>query len=251
MAHAVSPTDDALVVEELTFTYARGRPALEDVGLRVPGGSFTALLGPNGAGKTTLMSLITRLFHSPRGRITVCGADLRAESRAALSAMGVVFQRPTLDLDHSVEQNLRYAAALQGVPRRDVEVRIGEALARLAVGDRRRAKARSLSGGLRRRVEVARALLHRPRLLVLDEPTVGLDIDTRAAIVGHVHELCRQDDVAALWATHLIDEIWPDDRVVVLSDGRVRAEGSLDRILEKAGCERLVDAYARLAAPSP
>jgi ABC-2 type transport system ATP-binding protein len=237
---------DALVVEGVSFAYGRGRRALDDVSFRVPAGSFTALLGPNGAGKTTLMSLVTRLFHSRRGSITVSGFDLRRASRAALAAMGVVFQRLTLDLDLSVQQNLRYAASLQGLAGGQAERRIAEELERLGVADRRRALVRTLSGGLRRRVELARALLHEPRLLILDEPTVGLDIDSRRAIVEHVHRLCRERDLAVLWTTHLIDEIWPGDQLVVLADGRVRAVGASEAIRAQTGCNDLAEAYRQL-----
>jgi ABC-2 type transport system ATP-binding protein len=236
---------DALVIEGVSFAYGRRR-ALDNVSFRVPAGSFTALLGPNGAGKTTLMSLVTRLFHSRRGSITVSGFDLRRASRAALAAMGVVFQRLTLDLDLSVQQNLRYAASLQGLAGSQAEQRIAEELERLGVADRRRSLVRTLSGGLRRRVELARALLHQPRLLVLDEPTVGLDIDSRRAIVEHVHRLCHERDLAVLWTTHLIDEIWPGDQLVILGDGVVRAVGPSDAIRAQTRCDDLAEAYKRL-----
>jgi ABC-2 type transport system ATP-binding protein len=239
---------DALVVDRVSFAYSRGQPALDEVGFRVPAGRFTALLGPNGAGKTTLMSLVTRLFHARAGSITVCGFDLQRASRAALAAMGIVFQRPTLDLDLTVEQNLRYAASLQGLPGGLAKRRIAQELERAAISDRRRAPARTLSGGLRRRVELARALLHEPRLLILDEPTVGLDIDSRRAIVEHVHHMCAERNLAVLWTTHLIDEIWPGDQVVILGDGRVRAIGTIDEILAQAGCANLADAYRQLTA---
>jgi ABC-2 type transport system ATP-binding protein len=245
-APPAGPGVDALVVEGVSFAYGRGRRALDDVSFRVPAGSFAALLGPNGAGKTTLMSLVTRLFHSRTGSITVNGFDLRRASRAALAAMGVVFQRLTLDLDLSVQQNLRYAASLQGLPSARAERRIAEELERLGVADRRRALVRTLSGGLRRRVELARALLHQPRLLVLDEPTVGLDIDSRRAIVEHVHRLCQERELAVLWTTHLIDEIWPGDELVILGDGRVRAVGPIDEVLNLAGGASLAEAYKQL-----
>jgi ABC-2 type transport system ATP-binding protein len=239
------------VVEGVSFAYGGGRRALDDVSFRVPAGSFTALLGPNGAGKTTLMSLVTRLFHSRSGGITVNGFDLRRASRAALAAMGVVFQRLTLDLDLSVQQNLRYAASLQGLPSARAERRIAEELERLGVADRRRALVRTLSGGLRRRVELARALLHQPRLLILDEPTVGLDIDSRRAIVEHVHRLCQERDLAVLWTTHLIDEIWPGDQLVILGDGRVRAVGPSATILAQTHADDLAEAYQQLTMAEP
>ncbi len=242
---------DALVVDRVSFAYGRrGQPALDEVSFRAPGGRFTALLGPNGAGKTTLMSLVTRLFHSRGGSITVSGFDLQRASRAALAAMGVVFQRPTLDLDLTVEQNLRYAASLQGLNGRQAKLRIADELERLGIEDRRGAAARTLSGGLRRRAELARALLHEPRLLILDEPTVGLDIDSRRAIVAHVHGLCRERGIAVLWTTHLIDEVWQDDQVVILGAGRVRAIGTIEQILAQSGRANLADAYQQLTAPA-
>ena len=238
--------DAALEVDGVSYGYTRAVKALDRVTFTVPHGEFTALLGPNGAGKTTLMALITHLFAAEEGVIAVCGHDLRHAPRAALAAMGVVFQRPTLDLDLSVAQNLHYAAALYGMSR--PEQRIGEVLARLRLEDRARSKVRTLSGGMRRRVEIGRALLHGPRLLVLDEPTVGLDIESRRDIVGHVHGLCREENLAVLWATHLIDEIEPGDRVVLLHRGRVRAAGGIGEVVDVAGARDLGAAYQQLTA---
>jgi ABC-2 type transport system ATP-binding protein len=238
----------ALEIEGLSYAYTRAGRALDGVSFAVPEGRFTALLGPNGAGKTTLMSLVTRLFVGTEGRIMVSGHDIRQDTRAALASMGVVFQRLTLDLDLTVAQNLRYAAALHGIPRRLARQRIAEAARRFGFEDRLKAMARTLSGGYRRRVEIARALMHGPRLLVLDEPTVGLDIDSRRDIVAHVHALCREERLAVLWATHLIDEIWPGDRIVILHRGRVRAAGTAEEVTEVAATADLAEAYLKLTA---
>jgi ABC-2 type transport system ATP-binding protein len=238
--------DAALDVDGVSYGYSRAVKALDQVSFAVPHGEFTALLGPNGAGKTTLMALITHLFSPEAGAIAVCGHDLRREPRAALAAMGVVFQRPTLDLDLSVAQNLHYAAALHGMGR--PAARIEEVLTRLHLLDRAGSKVRTLSGGMKRRVEIGRALLHRPRLLVLDEPTVGLDIESRREIVAHVHALCREAGLAVLWATHLIDEIEPGDRVVLLHRGSVRAAGGIGEVVAAAGAADLGAAYQQLTA---
>ena len=237
-------TGAALEVQGVSYGYTRSIMALDQVTFSVPRGEFTALLGPNGAGKTTLMALITRLFSPAEGRIAVCGHDLRGAPRAALAAMGVMFQRPTLDLDLSVEQNLRYAAALHGMAR--PRARVADVLGRMGLIDRSGSKVRTLSGGMKRRVEIGRALLHRPELLILDEPTVGLDIDSRRDIVEHVHGLCREENLAVLWATHLIDEIARDDRVVLLHRGKVRATGAIDEVVLAAGAGDLGDAYQQL-----
>jgi ABC-2 type transport system ATP-binding protein len=233
----------ALAVEGISYAYARGKPALDAVGLEVPAGSFTALLGPNGAGKSTLMSLVTRLFAARSGSIRIAGHDLARAPRQALAAIGVVFQRPTLDLDLSVRQNLRYAARLYGIAGAEARRRIEHGIASGRLEGRADAAVRTLSGGMRRRVELARALLHEPRLLVLDEPTVGLDIESRRGIVEHVHGLCAREGLAALWATHLVDEIEAGDRLVVLHEGRVRAAGT---VAEVTGDGDLVATFARL-----
>lgn len=239
----------ALRVSDVSFGYTRAQKALDRVSFAVPVGGFTALLGPNGAGKSTLMGLVTRLFSPETGTIEVCGHDLRTSPRGALAAMGVVFQRPTLDLDLTVEQNLRYAATLYGLSRAEVRERSRDVLERLDLLDRGRSTVRTLSGGMRRRVEIARALLHRPQLLILDEPTVGLDIDSRRDIVDHAHRLCREENLAILWATHLIDEIKPTDGVVLLHRGRARAAGPIDQVVQTAQALNLQDAYQRLTAP--
>ena len=235
----------ALSIDGLSYSYGR-KPALERVSFRVEAGHCAILLGPNGAGKTTLFSLITRLYDTREGALRIAGYDLRRESRHALAHLGVVFQQSTLDLDLSVEQNLRYHASLHGLSRRGTEARIREELERQGMYDRRKEKVRQLNGGHRRRVEIARALLHEPMLLLLDEPTVGLDVPSRKAIVQHVHELADAAGIAVLWATHLIDEIHPSDQLVVLHKGQIRADGPLAEVLAKTGCADIGAAFAQL-----
>ena len=237
---------DALTISKISHAYGK-RKALEDVSFLIPQGRFTALLGPNGAGKSTLFSLITRLFDYREGSISLFGQDLGKFPGQALRQLGVVFQQPTLDLDLTVQQNLRYAADLHGLPRRIADPRIERVLARMELAPRRGDKARDLNGGHRRRVEIARALIHDPKLLLLDEPTVGLDVPTRKALISQIHELCRQDGLAVLWATHLVDEIDPlHDRLVVLHKGRIWAEGEAAEILAANGGS-LGDIFSKLA----
>ena len=240
-----TPESAALNVSGLSFNYG-AKPALADVSFVLSAGRFKVLLGPNGAGKTTLFSLITRLFDSPLGEIRVGEDDLRKQTGPALAKMGVVFQAPTLDLDLSVRQNLMYHAALHGMEKADALERMDVELTRLGMAERSGEKIRQLNGGHRRRVEIARALLHRPRLLLLDEPTVGLDVPTRRDIVEHVHQLARDDGIAVLWATHLIDEISDDDDVIILHQGRVRADGDLDGVMRTAGLDSISGAFDRL-----
>lgn len=237
-----------LDVRAVSFGYRQGF-RLEDISFTVPPGTFTALLGINGAGKSTLFALLTRLFDAERGQIRIGGYDLRHDATRALSILGVVFQQPTLDLDLSVRQNLRYMAALQGLSATEADGRIGTELDRMGLQADRHAKLRTLSGGTRRRVELARALLHRPALLLLDEPTVGLDPPTRQTIIDHVRALARQG-VAVLWATHLIEEVELDDQVVILQRGRVCAHGSASAINTSTGCDCLSESFAKLISAS-
>ncbi|MEM8572123.1 MAG: ABC transporter ATP-binding protein [Pseudomonadota bacterium] len=214
-----------LTVADLSFTYGGGRAALSDLNLAIRPG-FTALLGPNGAGKSTLFSLLTRLITAPGGHIEIAGFKLRTQPRRALAQLGIVFQQPTLDLDLTVAQNLTYFAALHGLSGRSARSRIAAALDRLDMGERAGEKVRKLNGGHRRRTELARALLHGPRVLLLDEPTVGLDAASREAITAHVHTLA-EDGMTVLWATHLTDEIGDNDRLLILHRGRLLADGSV------------------------
>lgn len=224
----------ALDVAGLSFRYGR-KEALKGVSFAVQPGEFCALLGPNGAGKSTLFALLTRLFVAREGRIAVMGQDLQAKPRAALAQMGVVFQQMTLDLDLSVARNLAYFGALHGLSRREAAMRAGAVLERLDMLERAGEKARDLNGGHRRRLEIARALMHRPRLLLLDEPTVGLDARARVAITAHVHALAREDGLAVLWATHLVDEVAPDDTVLILHRGEILQSGRAGEIAPQNG----------------
>lgn len=214
----------SLQVADLSFSYG-AKTALDQVSFTVERGRFAALLGPNGAGKSTLFSLLTRLFVTQAGSISIAGHDLKVAPLAAMADLGVVFQQTTLDLDLTVRQNLRYFAALHGIMGRDADIRINAALERLGMADRAGEKARGLNGGHRRRTEIARALLHDPKVLLLDEPTVGLDAPTRAGLTQHIHDLCSDTGVTVLWATHLTDEVQDRDQVILLHCGRVLADG--------------------------
>jgi ABC-2 type transport system ATP-binding protein len=238
-------TRPALEVAGLSHRFGQ-RLALDDVTFAIPEGSFTVLLGQNGAGKTTLFNLITRLYSNRSGSIRIMGIDLRADPTAALAKLGVVFQQRTVDLDLSVSQNLYYHAGLHGLSTAEAKRRVEAELTRLSLTDRAQDKVRQLSGGQVRRVEIARALLHLPRLLLLDEPTVGLDIGSRQTILDHVRKLCQTDRLGVLWATHLIDEVRAEDAVVLLHQGRVLAAGDGATLCAKAEVKDLGSAFTKL-----
>lgn len=233
-----------LRVQTLTHRYGK-KLALDGVSFSVERGAFCALLGPNGAGKSTLFALMTRLFVPESGSISIDGISLHDNPRAALGKIGVVFQQPTLDLDLSVQRNLVYFAALHGLSGRDAGQRIDSALGRLGMAERAGEKVRALNGGHRRRMEIARALIHAPSVLLLDEPTVGLDAATRQAITGHVHDLAETSGLTVLWATHLVDEIRASDRLVIMHKGCVLADGTSAQI---AGAAPLADRFLQMTA---
>ncbi len=243
--HDVASVGGGIAVAGLSYRYG-SKLALDDVTFTVEHGHFCALLGPNGAGKSTLFSLLTRLFTAPEGHLEIAGFDLSRKAGAALARLGVVFQQPTLDLDLTVRQNLRYFGALHGLSAKTIEQRSRDGLAAFEMAHRVDEKVRQLNGGHRRRVEIARALLHEPPVLLLDEPTVGLDVPSRAAIVERVHALCRDRGLTVLWATHLVDEVRPEDDLIVLHEGVIRGQGRVPEVLESCGGADVADAFARL-----
>ncbi len=222
--------------------------ALDGVSLEVGEGEFVALLGPNGAGKSTLFQLVTGLFATDSGSMQVAGHDLRSEPVNALRHIGVVFQQATLDLDLSIEGNLRFFCRLQGVPGGEAKARIDAALAQIGLTGRRGEKVRNLSGGNRRKIELVRSLLHQPRLLLMDEPTVGLDPASRHTLIEDVLTLCRRGNIGVLWATHLVDEAEHADRVVVLDRGRKLTEGPPSTLVAASGADSLAAAFLQMTS---
>lgn len=234
-----------LVVEDVVKRYG-AVTALDRVSLSVAAGEFVALLGLNGAGKSTLFQLLSGLFVADSGSLRVHGYDIRRDPVPALAGIGIVFQQPTLDLDLSVGANLRFHAGLHGIARAQRRARIDAAIARLGLSDAAQRKARELSGGNRRRVELARALLHEPRLLLMDEPTVGLDPATRRDLLQHVLRLRTEQGIGVLWATHLIDEAESADRVIILHRGKVLRVGKPRDLVSEVGAPDLAEAFMAL-----
>lgn len=219
--------------------------ALDHVSLQVAPGEFVALLGQNGAGKTTLFQLLSGLFVADSGTIHIYGYDIGRDPVPALAGLGIVFQQPTLDLDISVRANLRFHGGLHGLPARVQDDRLAQVMARLGLSDMANRKVRELSGGNRRRVELARALMHEPRILLMDEPTVGLDPASRRDLLRHVMEL-RVQGVGVLWATHLVDEAEDADRIVILHRGQVLREGVAAALTTETGAGNLAAAFMAL-----
>jgi len=240
---------DALVVSGVSHSFG-DKKALDNVSVAVPRGTFAVLLGLNGAGKSTLFSLITRLYDNVSGEIRILGHDVRRSPGAALQRLGVVFQSKTLDADLSLQQNLLYHAALHGIGSREAKRRAAAALDTVGLADRGQEKVRNLSGGQARRVEIARSLMHHPGVLLLDEPTVGLDIGSRESVIGIVRGLVKKEGLGVLWATHLIDEISDSDLIIVLHQGKVLFSGQLPGILAATGAPDAREAFRALTGTS-
>jgi ABC-2 type transport system ATP-binding protein len=235
----------ALRLDNVVKTYGPVR-AVDGVSLTANAGQFIALLGPNGAGKTTLFQLLSGLFAADSGRIEVMGHDMARDPVPALARLGIVFQQPTLDLELTVAGNLRFHTGLHGLPPAVAEARIQKELARLGLAERANDKAAQLSGGNRRRVELARALLHEPRLLLMDEPTVGLDPQSRADLLKLMLAMRAERSVAVLWATHLCDEVGDADRVIVLHRGKVLADTTPATLVAETGGRNIEDAFLKM-----
>ncbi|RDE09328.1 ABC transporter ATP-binding protein [Pelagibacterium lacus] len=234
----MSHFETALLVENVSKSYGEVK-ALQDVSLSVRRGEFVALLGPNGAGKSTLLQLLTGLFVPDSGHIAVLGKDMSRQATQALADIGVVFQQQTLDLELTVRANLLFHADLHGLGRALARERIAAILEEYGLSDVASARARTLSGGNRRRVELARARLHRPSVLLMDEATVGLDPNSRRALLEEVKRLTTEERISVLWTTHLIDEVQHADRMVMLDKGRVIYDGTAAALLEREGSDDL------------
>ena len=233
-----------LQIEALTKRYGE-RAALRGLSLTLQAGSFVALLGPNGAGKSTLFQVLTGLFMADEGEVRVDGHSLRGNAVAALGHIGVVFQAMSLDLDLSMRRNLRFHADLHGLPRAVAVQRIEAACSAAGIDKDLDRPVRELSGGNRRKVELVRALLHHPGLLLLDEPTVGLDPKSRRELRATVLADVRQRGSSVLWATHLVEEAEAADRVLVLHKGQLLADGSPADVAAALGGGSLEEAFIR------
>jgi ABC-2 type transport system ATP-binding protein len=235
---------EPLAVQELAKSFG-ARKALDGISLSVGAGEFVVLLGPNGAGKTTLFQILTGLFTADSGWADVFGADIATTPLAALAQLGIVFQQPAIDLDLTAKVNLQFQADLHGLPQAEAKHRIAHWLQRFGLSDRAQDRVRNLSGGNRRKVELARALLTQPKLLLMDEPTVGIDPRSRAQMLADVKSLCGQG-LGVLWATHLVEEAELADRIVVLAKGQIKFDGTAAQLMMLNGQSTLIEAFLHL-----
>jgi ABC-2 type transport system ATP-binding protein len=240
---ATAATKAALLVDRLTKVYSDGTHALDGIDLRIPAGSFFGLLGPNGAGKTTLIGCATGLVRTPAGRVFVFGHDAAVDPRARLLT-GVAPQDVHLDRFLTAREVLSYHGRYFGMSRRAAAERADELLEIFNLSAKAETKPNRLSGGMRRRLLIARALVHRPRLAILDEPTAGVDLELRHELWRYLRVLQGEEGLTVLLTTHYIEEAEAlCERVAFIQGGRIIDEGSPEELIERCGGERLEDAY--------
>ena len=231
--------EPAVTIEDLTHRYGE-REALAGVTLRIARGEIFGLLGPNGGGKTTLFKILATLLVPTGGQVTVFGHDLASEAAHIRRHLGVVFQHPSLDPKLTVAENLHHHGHLYGIRGADLRRRAHTLLERLGLAERARDRVETLSGGLQRRVELAKALIHRPEILLLDEPSTGLDPGARRDFTHYLGHLRTEEGVSVLLTTHILDEAERCDRLGILHSGRLVALGTPGELKTKVGGDVVV-----------
>lgn len=231
---APSETESSLVCRGVSFSY-EGRQALDGVDLQVAPGEIYGLLGPNGGGKTTLFRILSTLLHPDAGSARVLGFDVVNQPLEVRRHIGVVFQNQSLDRRLSVRENLEHQGRLYGLSGGVLDSRIDDVLARTGLSDRGDELIDKLSGGLKRRVELSKGLLHEPKILLLDEPSTGVDPAVRLDFWSYLSRLRDETGVTVLLTTHILDEADKCDRLAILDEGKIVAEGSPDELKSRIG----------------
>ncbi len=239
----------ALSIDHLVKSYGTLK-ALDAISFSVEAGKVTALLGPNGAGKTTLFQILTGLFVADSGQVSILGFDIAKDPVAALKQLGIVFQQSALDPDLTAQQNLVFHGGLHGLSRKESTSRADRWLHSFGLKESSKKPCRQLSGGMKRRVELARALMTEPALLLLDEPTQGLDPKSRKELVETVFSLARENGLSVVWATHLVGEVVDADTIIVLDHGHMVGKGTSAELLARTNSRTLEDAFLALTAQS-
>jgi len=234
-----------LELTNVNFSYG-DKKVLKDISLIINQGEFFVLLGLNGAGKSTIFSLITRLLKLEDGNIHINEYEIKDYSKS-LKDIGIVFQEPTLDLDLTVRQNLYYYGSLKGLSFKQTIKSIESEIKRLDLEDSMDIVTRKLNAGHRRRVEILRALINKPKLLLLDEATVGLDLKSRFDILNYIRDLVKRDKVSVLWITHLFDEVKEEDNISFIKNGEIVEVGIVEKIIKKHNKNNLVETFNYIA----
>jgi ABC-2 type transport system ATP-binding protein len=224
----------AVHAEGLTKRYG-STLAVDELDLAIPSGQFFGLLGPNGSGKTSTIHMLSTLIRPTHGRAWVAGHDVARESVKVRRAIGVVFQESALDRSLSVFENLRFAGLLGNLSKTEIKRRTDELLELFGLGDKRDAPIGSLSGGMRRALDIARGIIHRPKILFLDEPTIGLDVPNRRKIWRFIERLRAQSGMTVLLTTHYLEEAAECDEVAFIKQGRIVQAGPPRKLIDRLG----------------
>ena len=236
----------ALKIEKLRKTYSTGILALDGVSLEVGAGRFFGLLGPNGAGKTTLINTVVSLARPDSGRVEVFGKDAYEEFREARRMIGVSPQEINLDKFLTVEETMLFHAGYYGVPKKKARERTEELLERFALVDKRKQRVNTLSGGMKRRVLFARALMHDPKVLFLDEPTAGVDVELRYKLWGYIRELNR-GGLTILLTTHYLEEAEAlCEEIALINGGKIAAQGTSAELKDRYGARNVEEVYLKV-----
>lgn len=233
-----------LKLENLNYKYDK-ELVLKNISFDIQSSSFFVLLGLNGAGKSTIFALITRLLSLQEGIVELNGFDIK-DYQNALKNIGIVFQEPTLDLDLTVKQNLFFYGSLQGLSFKQTLVSIEDEIENLGLKEKLDVSVRDLNGGHRRRVEILRALINNPKILLLDEATVGLDVKSRFEILSYIRDIVKKRGVSVLWITHLFDEVEDDDNVAIIKNGEIIERGVMKQIIIKHDKTSLNEVFTHL-----
>lgn len=220
--------------------------ALKRIKFHIEKGELVVLLGPNGAGKSTLFSIIASLINPDEGECIINGQNVSNNTVLALKNLGIVFQQPTVDMELTVKENLFFHSRLHGINIKIINKIIEKELKSYNLFDKIDRKSRILSGGERRKVELIRSLLHKPKLLLMDEPTVGLDPTSRKELLLKIHNLKKKENLAILWTTHLVDEAEKADKIIVLNKGKIVQLGTPGDIIKKNKSKNLSNAFFKI-----
>lgn len=221
--------------------------AVDDISFEVQKGEIFAFLGPNGAGKSTTIKMLTTMLRASEGELRLAGHDVSKEQSAARKAFGIVFQDPSLDEELSAYENMDLHAALYGVPKSDRPKRIQDLLELVELWNRKDYMIKTFSGGMRRRLEIARGLLHEPKILFLDEPTLGLDTQTRNLMWDYVKKLSNEKGMTIFFTTHYLDEAEAvAERIAIIDHGKIVASGTTPELCKQTGTKSLEEAYLKL-----
>jgi ABC-2 type transport system ATP-binding protein len=237
-------------VKELTKEYGQFK-AVDHISFKVNPGEIFAFLGPNGAGKSTTIKMLTTLIHPSSGLIKLAGYDVTKEKNKTRSAFGIVFQDPSLDDELTAYENMELHAVLYGIKRSTLSSRVDELLELVELHDRRNSLVKTFSGGMKRRLEIARGLLHHPKVLFLDEPTVGLDAQTRKLLWDYVVKLNKKENMTIFMTTHYLEEAeLVANRIAIIDHGKIISHGTPAELIKETGTKNLEEAYLKLTGNS-